>query len=167
MLVYKDSLILSVRNFGAKLSDRRTGRYCVTMPLMAVLSACLLLILSAPVYIYIPATHSRALIIRTTPSWTGRTHSRWKITSTVKQVLGNCKRMVLANFVGNRLSTFILWIWLSTFTLYVVLVHLCTVHAKSLMNHACVMFCPCPTPIFKIYISEILYETELKRAKVS
>ena len=39
--------------------------------------------------------------------------------------------------------------------LYIVLVHLCTVHAKSVMNYACVMFCPCPPPIFKIYISEI------------
>ena len=27
------------------------------------------------------------------------------------------------------------------FKLYIVLVHLCTVHAKSVMNHACVMFC--------------------------
>ena len=34
------------------------------------------------------------------------------------------------------------------------------VHAKSVMNHAYVMFCPCPTPIFKMYISEILYEKE-------
>ena len=30
------------------------------------------------------------------------------ITSTAKQVLGNCERMVLANFIGNMLSTFIL-----------------------------------------------------------
>ena len=29
-------------------------------------------------------------------------------TSTAKQVLGNCERMVLANFVENMLSTFIL-----------------------------------------------------------
>ena len=29
-------------------------------------------------------------------------------TSTAKQVLGNCERMVLANLIGNRLSTFIL-----------------------------------------------------------
>ena len=39
-------------------------------------------------------------------------------TSTAKQVLGNCERMVLANLLGNRLWTFILWIWLSTCTLY-------------------------------------------------
>ena len=31
-----------------------------------------------------------------------------RITSTAKQVLGNCERMVLANFLGNMLSTFIL-----------------------------------------------------------
>ena len=42
--------------------------------------------------------------------------------------------------------------------LFIVLFHLCTVHAKSVMNYACVMFCPCPSPIFKIYVSEILYE---------
>ena len=38
------------------------------------------------------------------------------------------------------------------------LVYWCTIHAKSVMNHACLMFCPCPSPIFKIYVSEILYE---------
>ena len=27
------------------------------------------------------------------------------------------------------------------------LVYWCTVHAKSVMNHACVMFCPCPASI--------------------
>ena len=44
-----------------------------------------------------------------------KTASIWKClllitykTSTAKQVLGNCERMVLANFIGNRLSTFIL-----------------------------------------------------------
>ena len=41
------------------------------------------------------------------------------------------------------------------------LVYWCTVHAKSFMNHACVMFCPCPPPIFKMYVSEILYEKSL------
>ena len=40
------------------------------------------------------------------------------------------------------------------------LVYWYTVHAKSVMNHAYVMFCPCPTPIFKMYVSEILYEKE-------
>ena len=30
------------------------------------------------------------------------------LTSTAKQVLGNCERMVFANFLGNMLSTFIL-----------------------------------------------------------
>ena len=30
--------------------------------------------------------------------------------------------------------------------------------SKSVMNYACVMFCPCPSPIFKIYVAEILYE---------
>ena len=29
------------------------------------------------------------------------------ITSTAKQVLGNCERMVLANLIGNRMSIFI------------------------------------------------------------
>ena len=39
-------------------------------------------------------------------------------------------------------------------------VHGCTVHARSVVNYACVMFCLCPPPIFKMYLSEILYETE-------
>ena len=43
--------------------------------------------------------------------------------------------------------------------LYIVLVYVCTVHAKSVMTHACVMFCPFP-PISKMYVSEILYEKE-------
>ena len=46
-------------------------------------------------------------------------------TSTAKQVLVNCERMVLVNLIGNRLSTFILWIWLSTCTLYFCTVVLC------------------------------------------
>ena len=41
------------------------------------------------------------------------------------------------------------------------LVYWCTVHAKPVMNQTCVMFCPCPTPIFKMYVSEILYEKSL------
>ena len=47
------------------------------------------------------------------------------ITSTAKQVLSNCERMVLANFIGNRLLIFILWIWLSTYTFYFCTVVLC------------------------------------------
>ena len=35
-------------------------------------------------------------------------NTRVELTSTAKQVLGNCERMVLANLIGNRLSTFIL-----------------------------------------------------------
>ena len=46
-------------------------------------------------------------------------------TSTAKQVLGNCERMVFANLVGNRLSTFILWIWMSTCKFYFCTVVLC------------------------------------------
>ena len=47
------------------------------------------------------------------------------LTSTAKQVLGNCERMVLANFLGNMLSTFILWLWLSSCTLNLCTVVLC------------------------------------------
>ena len=46
-------------------------------------------------------------------------------TSTAKQVLGNCERMVYANFIGNRLSTFILWIWISASKFYFCTVVLC------------------------------------------
>ena len=46
-------------------------------------------------------------------------------TSTAKQVLGNCERMALANFIGNRQSTFILWIWMSTCKFYFCTVVLC------------------------------------------
>ena len=41
--------------------------------------------------------------------------------------------------------------------------YLCTVHAKSIMNHACVMFCPCPPPLFKVNVSEILYRVFKKK----
>ena len=43
---------------------------------------------------------------------------RLDTTSTAKEVLGNCERMVLANLKRNWLSNFILWIWLSRCTLY-------------------------------------------------
>ena len=97
----------------------------------------------------------------------------FKKTSTAKQVLGNCERMVLANFIGKAVNLYFvvllyyavkLLINLSYFSgcqpLYCTcwLVYWCTVHAKSFMNHAYVMFCPCPPPIFKMYVSEILYE---------
>ena len=29
---------------------------------------------------------------------------------------------------------------------------LCTVHAESVMHHACIMFSPCPPPIFKMFM---------------
>ena len=35
---------------------------------------------------------------------------------------------------------------------YLELVYWCTVHVEPVMNHAGVTFCPCPTPIFKVYI---------------
>ena len=46
--------------------------------------------------------------------------------------------------------------------LYIVLVYWCTVYAKSDINHACVMFCPCPTPIFTMYVSEIIKRPHFK-----
>ena len=36
----------------------------------------------------------------------------------------------------------------------------CTVHPGSVLHHAHVIFCPCPPPIFKIYIYETFYQTE-------
>ena len=80
------------------------------------------------------------------------------VTSTAKQVLGNCERIVLANFIGKAVNLYFvvmlyyavkLFIYLSYFSdcqpLYCTcsLVYWCTVHAKSFMKHACVMFCPC------------------------
>ena len=41
-----------------------------------------------------------------------------RITTSTLKALRNCERMVLANFIGNMLSTFNLWCWLSTCTFY-------------------------------------------------
>ena len=110
-------------------------------------------------------------------------------TSTAKQVLGNCERMVLIGLkeigyqplfyefgcqLANCTSALlycdvklflnfccqILSYYFDCQPLHCTcsLLYLCTVHAMSVMNHACVMFCPCLPPIFKIYVSEILYE---------
>ena len=54
-------------------------------------------------------------------------------------VLLNCCNMLL-NFLlifAVKLCLIILVV-----NLYIVLIHLCTVHAKSVMNHACIMFRP-------------------------
>ena len=88
--------------------------------------------------------------------------------------------MVLANLIGNRLKTLYKTLYFFTVVLYLIfavklcliilvvnlyiwhctcsLVYWCTVHAKSVMNHTSVMFCQCPSPIFKMFVSEIMYE---------
>ena len=58
------------------------------------------------------------------------------VTSTAKQVLGNCERMVFTNFIGNRVSTFILWIWLSTYV-YILLLHFLYYAVKLFINLCC------------------------------
>ena len=87
-----------------------------------------------------------------------------KQTSTAKQVLGNCERMVLANFIGKAVNLYFvvllyyavkLFINLSYFSgcqpLYCTcwLVYWCTVHAKSFMNHACVNVLSLSNPYFQ------------------
>ena len=63
------------------------------------------------------------------------------------------------DLAGKCVSTFVLRFWWPTFILHLFIVLCTSVHAGSVMNYACVMFCPCPPPIFKMYVSEIKEST--------
>ena len=67
------------------------------------------------------------------------------LTSTAKQVLGNCERMVFAVKLCLIILVVNLFVWHCTCSL----VYWYTVHAKSVMNHACVMSVPVHLPFSK------------------